>query len=169
MNRGERREKSRRKWISRARKVYNAFGTFYVPKEGIKKYCCRFTFENMKSCESITDFLSNSKFAKLLKNCTVLYRNKMEQIEAKIANRKERHSSRKKINEGIEEYEHLNDADCSGCIYREECEKAINGNVCFKYWDQSKASVKPCKSNSDSGDDGLKSFRTVESWNTQTS
>lgn len=135
MNRGERREKSRRKWISRARKVYNALGTFYVPKEGIKKYCCRFTFENMKSCESITDFLSNSKFAKLLKNGGSPYKNIWDKINDKIQNRKERYSAKNKIKEGIEEYKCLNGPECSMCIYYEDCEKSINGNICPKYWD----------------------------------
>lgn len=36
MNRELRRERTRNKWISRARKIYNSWGTFDVPIRGIK-------------------------------------------------------------------------------------------------------------------------------------
>lgn len=36
MDRKLRRELSKRKWISRAKKVYNSCGKFYVPVAGIK-------------------------------------------------------------------------------------------------------------------------------------
>lgn len=103
MNRGERREVSKRKWISRAKKVYNSLCYIEVPIKGIKAFSCRYRGIDVRVCESITDFLNNSKFAKTLKNCTVPYRNKMEQIDARMANRKERHSSKKKINEDLYE------------------------------------------------------------------
>lgn len=136
MNRGERREISKRKWISRAKKVYYSFHHWYIPKEGIKANIPRGGFvDYFRRCESITEFLNDHKYAKLLKTCTSLNKDTFEQLDSKIQNRKERHSSKKKINEGVEEYEHLNDPECSMCIYREECEEAINGNVCFKYWD----------------------------------
>lgn len=42
----------------------------------------------LKVCESITDFLDSSKFAKILKNCTSPYRTRMMQYEYKKENRK---------------------------------------------------------------------------------
>lgn len=36
MDRKLRRELSKRKWISRAKKVYNSCGKFYIPVNGIK-------------------------------------------------------------------------------------------------------------------------------------
>lgn len=109
MNRELRRELSKRKWISRAKKVYNACGRFYVPVAGIKadvKYNVPiFRNKALKVCESITDFLDGSKYAKMLKNCTSPYRSKMMQYEYKKENRKDRRSARKQIIDGIQEYE----------------------------------------------------------------
>lgn len=109
MNRELRRELSKRKWISRAKKVYNACGRFYVPVAGIKanvKYNVPiFSNKALKVCESITDFLDSSKYAKMLRNCTSPYRSKMMQYEYKKENRKDRRSARKQIIDGIQEYE----------------------------------------------------------------
>lgn len=105
MNRGERREKSRRKWISRAKKIYNSLGyVVEVPIKGIKASSCRYRGIDVRVCESITDFLINNKFAKILKNGGSPYKDTWTKIENKMQNRKERHSSKRKINEGIEEY-----------------------------------------------------------------
>lgn len=63
MNRELRRERTRNKWISRARKIYNSWGTFDVPIRGIK-HSYPNTIETYRDCESITDFLNDSIFAK---------------------------------------------------------------------------------------------------------
>lgn len=81
MDRELRRELSKRKWISRAKKVYNACGKFYVPVAGIKANV-RYNVpiirnKALKVCESITDFLDSSKYAKMLKNCTSPYRSRI--------------------------------------------------------------------------------------------
>lgn len=67
---GLRRELSKRKWISRAKKVYDSCGRFYIPVNGIKatvKYNVPiFRNKALRVCESITDFLDGSKYAKKL-------------------------------------------------------------------------------------------------------
>lgn len=86
MNRGERREVSKRKWISRAKRIYNSF--FYKN---------RYMYDlnrTKKHCESITDFLDNSKYAKILKDTTVIKSYSSDKLEVKIKNRKDRHKSK---------------------------------------------------------------------------
>lgn len=108
MNRALRRELTKKKWISRAKKVYNSCGMFYVPIEGIKAYvqynCPLSRNKAMKRCESISEFLDNSIYAKLLKNCTTPYRTKMEQLEHKYENRKSRHANKSIIESELNEY-----------------------------------------------------------------
>ena len=105
MNRELRRERTRNKWISRARKVYNSCGRFWVPVEGIKatvEYGCPITYNpRLKRCESISEFLNNSIHAKLLRNCTTPYRTKMEQLEHKYENRRNRHNAKAQIEEEL--------------------------------------------------------------------
>lgn len=95
MDRKLRRELSKRKWISRAKKVYNSCGKFYIPVNGIKasvQYNVPiFRNRALRICESITDFLND---AKMLKNCTSPYRSKMMQYEYKKENRKDRYPGR---------------------------------------------------------------------------
>lgn len=105
MDRKLRRELSKRKWISRAKRIYNSYKEIYVPIKGIKDYRARFTFGSFRICESITDFLNDSKYAKILKNCTSPYRSKVTQYEYKKENRKYRRNARKQIIDGIQEYE----------------------------------------------------------------
>ena len=87
MDRKLRRELSKRKWISRAKKVYDSCGRFYIPVNGIKatvKYNVPiFRNKALRVCESITDFLDGSKYAKMLKNCTSPYRSKMMQTNTR--------------------------------------------------------------------------------------
>lgn len=59
MDRKLRRELSKRKWISRAKKIYNSYKEFYVPIKGIKEH----DLLSVRVCESITDFLNDSKYA----------------------------------------------------------------------------------------------------------
>lgn len=135
MNRGERREISKRKWISRARKVYYSFNNWLVPKEGIKVDISRVNSKSyFKRCESFTEFLDKHKYAKILKNCTSLHKN-IFRFDNKFQNRKERHSSKKKINEDL--YESGMDLDCSMCICNETCKEYLeeNSKVYDKYWD----------------------------------
>lgn len=103
MNRGLRRELTKNKWISRARKIYYSWGTFDVPIKGIKYSTPFITMETYRNCESITDFLNDSKFAKKLKHSTVVGRSKMHQLDAKRENRKERYNAKKQIQEEIQE------------------------------------------------------------------
>jgi hypothetical protein len=57
----------------------------------------------------------------------------------KQKNRKERHSEKKVIEEGIQEYNSMSEYDCSSCIYSDKgyCEKDLpmKGEACPEYWD----------------------------------
>lgn len=142
MDRELRRELSKRKWISRAKKVYNACGKFYVPVAGIKANV-RYNVpiirnKALKVCESITDFLDSSKYAKMLKNCTSPYRSRMMQYEYKKENRKDRYKAKRDIQEGIQEYESRDNLSCSSCIFYDKgfCEKGLlMTENCLEYWD----------------------------------
>ncbi len=103
MNRELRRELTKNKWISRVRKIYRSWGTFKVPIKGIKHSTPFTTMKTYRNCESITDFLNDSKFAKKLKHSTVIGRSKMHQLDAKRENRKERYNAKKQIQEEIQE------------------------------------------------------------------
>lgn len=143
MDRELRRELSKRKWISRAKKVYNACGKFYVPVAGIKANV-RYNVpiirnKALKVCESITDFLDSSKYAKMLKNCTSPYRSRMMQYEYKKENRKDRYKAKRDIQEGIQEYESRDNLSCSSCIFYDKgfCEKGLlmtAQNIGIKVW-----------------------------------
>lgn len=142
MDRKLRRELSKRKWISRAKKVYNSCGKFYIPVNGIKasvQYNVPiFRNRALRICESITDFLNDSKYAKMLKNCTSPYRSKMMQYEYKKENRKDRYKAKKDIQEGIQEYESRDNLSCSSCICYDGglCEKGLlTTDDCPEYWD----------------------------------
>lgn len=140
MDRELRRELSKRKWISRAKKVYDSCGRFYISVNGIKatvKYNVPI-FRNKALSESITDFLDGSKYAKMLKNCTSPYRSKMMQYEYKKENRKDRYKAKKDIQEGIQEYESRDNLSCSSCIFYDGglCEKGLlTVDNCPEYWD----------------------------------
>lgn len=141
MNRRLRRELSKRKWISRAKKVYNAQGKFYIPVSGIKadiKYDMPIRRNKLfKECESITDFLDSSKYAKKLKKCTSPYKTKMSQYEDKMENRKDRHKAKSIIQEEIQEHEQDLAYDCFSCMYYNGfCTKGlIMKDNCLEYWD----------------------------------
>jgi hypothetical protein len=92
----------------------------------------------LRVCESITDFLDGSKYAKMLKNCTSPYRSKMMQYEYKKENRKDRYKAKKDIQEGIQEYESRDNLSCSSCIFYDGglCEKGLlTVDNCPEYWD----------------------------------
>lgn len=100
MNRGLRREFSKRKWLSRARRIYNSYSKYYIPVRDIKTGILAF-----KACESISNFLDLSKCAKILKNCTTPFRDRKNRSKYKEENRKKRYSAKKDIINGIQEYE----------------------------------------------------------------
>lgn len=104
MNRELRRELTKNKWISRARKIYYSWGTFDVPIKGIKYSTPFTTMETYRDCESITDFLNDSKFAKKLRHSTTPWRSKMHQYDVKKENRKKRYEAKKIIKEECEDY-----------------------------------------------------------------
>ena len=92
----------------------------------------------LKVCESITDFLDSSKYAKMLKNCTSPYRSRMMQYEYKKENRKDRYKAKRDIQEGIQEYESRDNLSCSSCIFYDKgfCEKGLlMTENCPEYWD----------------------------------
>jgi broad-specificity NMP kinase len=128
--------------LRRAKKVYNACGKFYVPVAGIKANV-RYNVpiirnKALKVCESITDFLDSSKYAKMLKNCTSPYRSRMMQYEYKKENRKDRYKAKRDIQEGIQEYESRDNLSCSSCIFYDKgfCEKGLlMTENCPEYWD----------------------------------
>jgi hypothetical protein len=88
--------------LSRIKRVYNSCTGWYVHK--FKRGCNKDAFGNFKKCESITEFLDMSKYAKLLKKTTVPFRSKMRQLEHKYENRKFRHNAKKQIEQEINEY-----------------------------------------------------------------
>lgn len=57
-----------------------------------------------RACESITEFL-NLKWVKVFKNKGSFTKGVLEKLDAKIENRKERHSEKKVIEEGMQEYD----------------------------------------------------------------
>lgn len=90
------------KELSRAKRYYkSSFITYIDVLERISK---KGYVKAVKKCESITEFL-NSKYAKILKNTTVPFRNKMGQIEQHHKIKKSRAEARKQILEGIQEFD----------------------------------------------------------------
>ena len=100
MDRKLRREVSKRKWLSRARRIYNSYSKYYIPVRDIKTGILAF-----KACESISNFLDLSKCAKILKNCTTPFRDRKNRSRYKKESRKKRYSAKKDIINGIQEYE----------------------------------------------------------------
>lgn len=114
MNRGERREKSKKKWLSRAKKIYN-------------------TYRDSLNFSSITEFLNKDIYGKFIKNTPNPFKNKLKKSIYKKENRKERYY-KKDIDEGIQEYDSLEDVTCSSCIHYENCQKS-HINTCSDYFD----------------------------------
>ena len=114
--------------IARLKRMYREFKDNLFVKDG-KKW---------RPCESITEFLE-LKWVKKLKNTGSIERHPLDKLDAKQKNRRERHSEKKQIQEGIEEYTDMSKYDCSSCIYedRGHCEKDLpmKGEDCPEYWD----------------------------------
>jgi hypothetical protein len=81
------------------------------------------TLHTIKACESITDFLENSKYAKLLKKTRVLNKNKSKKLEQKKSTKHSRTEAKEQIKQGIEEYNatHTYSSLCKGCMYIDRC------------------------------------------------
>lgn len=97
MNREQRRELAKRKWLSRARKIYYSYSYWYQGNPSKRNRI-------EKRCESITDFLDKVKFSKLLKKTAVTNSYVSDQMDNHREIKKERQKSKDLIREGILEY-----------------------------------------------------------------
>ena len=96
--------------IARLKRMYREFKDNLFVKDG-KKW---------RPCESITEFLE-LKWVKKLKNTGSIEKHPLDKLDAKRKNRKERHSEKKQIQEGIEEYNTRYDKHtCSNCEHNVE-------------------------------------------------
>lgn len=80
--------------VARLKRMYREFKDSLFIKDG-KKW---------RPCESITEFLE-LKWVKKLKNTGSIEKHPLEKLDAKQKNRKERHSEKKVIEEGLQDYE----------------------------------------------------------------
>ena len=116
------------KALARAKRMYERLKDVPLIKKSSGKW---------RACESITEFLS-LKWVKIFKN-TSEKRFVSDKLDMKQKNRKERHSEKKVIEEGIQEYNSIDEYDCSSCIYGDKgyCEKDLpmKGEACPEYWD----------------------------------
>lgn len=92
--------------VARLKRMYREFKDNLFVKDG-KKW---------RPCESITEFLE-LKWVKKLKNTGSIERHPLDKLDAKQKNRKERHSEKKQIQEGIEEYNTRYDESCGNCEF----------------------------------------------------
>ena len=101
------------KALARAKRMYERLKDVPLIKKANGKW---------RACESITEFLS-LKWVKIFKN-TSEKRFVSDKLDMKNKNRKERHSKKKIIEEGIQEYDSRFDEDdfvCGNCEwYRKE-------------------------------------------------
>lgn len=110
------------KALARAKRMYERLKGASLVKTANGKW---------RACESITEFLS-LKWVKIFKN-TSEKRCISDKLDAKQKNRKERHSEKKVIEEGIQEYnsrydenytcndcEFFKTAQCKGAVYQDD-------------------------------------------------
>ena len=96
--------------IARLKRMYREFKDNLFVRDG-KKW---------RPCESITEFLE-LKWVKKLKNTGSIEKHPLDKLDAKRKNRKERHSEKKQIQEGIEEYNtRYDEYTCSNCEHNVE-------------------------------------------------
>lgn len=119
------------KALARAKRMYERLKDIPLIKKANGKW---------RACESITEFLS-LKWVKIFKN-TSEKRFVSDKLDMKNKNRKERHSKKKIIEEGIQEYENRYDEyycpQCMHCMegYCVEKHKWINNNdYCENFFD----------------------------------
>lgn len=103
--------------VARLKRMYGVFKDNLFIKDG-KKW---------RPCESITEFLE-LKWVKKLKNTGSIERHPLDKLDAKQKNRKERHSEKKVIEEGIQEYNSRYDE-----YYCPQCEHCVEGYCIEKH------------------------------------
>lgn len=116
--------------IARLKRMYRVFKDNLFIKDG-KKW---------RPCESITEFLE-LRWVKKLKNTGSIERHPLDKLDAKQKNRKERHSEKKVIEEGIQEYDSRFDEEdfvCGNCEW-------FNKGVCLETGDNVYADDPACK------------------------
>ena len=89
------------KALARIKRIYKS-GNWWVSTVEKCGHAYRIT---RKRCESITEFLKSSRYAKLLKKTTTPFRTKEMQIEQHRKNKRSRNEAKKQIQEGIIEYD----------------------------------------------------------------
>ena len=114
--------------IARLKRMYRVFKDSLFIKDG-KKW---------RPCESITEFLE-LKWVKKLKNTGSIERHPLDKLDAKQKNRKERHSEKKVIEEGIQEYNSRYDETCGDCEFFEtpQCKDTVykDDKICEDFRD----------------------------------
>lgn len=114
--------------IARLKRMYREFKDNLFVKDG-KKW---------RPCESITEFLE-LKWVKKLKNTGSIKRPLLDKLDAKQKNRRERHSEKKQIQEGIEEYNTRYDETCGDCEFFKtpQCKNTVykDDNICEDFRD----------------------------------
>ena len=114
--------------IARLKRMYREFKDGLFIKDG-KKW---------RPCESITEFLE-LRWVKKLKNTGSIERHPLDKLDAKQKNRKERHSEKKVIEEGIQEYNSRYDETCGNCEFFEtpQCKNTVykDDKICEDFRD----------------------------------
>lgn len=114
--------------IARLKRMYREFKDNLFIKDG-KKW---------RPCESITEFLE-LRWVKKLKNTGSIERHPLDKLDAKQKNRKERHSEKKVIEEGIQEYNSRYDETCGNCEFFEtpQCKNTVykDDKICENFRD----------------------------------
>ena len=114
--------------IARLKRMYREFKDGLFIKDG-KKW---------RPCESITEFLE-LKWVKKLKNTGSIEKHPLDKLDAKQKNRKERHSEKKVIEEGIQEYNSRYDETCGDCEFFEtpQCKDTVykDDKICEDFRD----------------------------------
>ena len=114
--------------IARLKRMYRVFKDSLFIKDG-KKW---------RPCESITEFLE-LRWVKKLKNTGSIERHPLDKLDAKQKNRKERHSEKKVIEEGIQEYNSRYDNTCGDCEFFEtpQCKDTVykDDKICEDFRD----------------------------------
>lgn len=116
--------------IARLKRMYREFKDNLFIKDG-KKW---------RPCESITEFLE-LRWVKKLKNTGSIERHPLDKLDAKQKNRKERHSEKKVIEEGIQEYNLINEPyyTCGNCEFFEtpQCKDTVykDDSICEDFRD----------------------------------
>ena len=114
--------------VARLKRMYREFKDGLFIKDG-KKW---------RPCESITEFLE-LRWVKKLKNTGSIERHPLDKLDAKQKNRKERHSEKKVIEEGIQEYNSRYDETCGDCEFFEtpQCKETVypDDKICENFRD----------------------------------